>query len=142
MRPAALLVAALLAAALAPFPGSPAAASCAGSVLSIAGPTDPPELQPGDALTVDGRFFVDGCDDTGGQDTFFGCEEEHETVTPMTDVDLVLRQRGREWPLGTADATRDGDLSWEVRVPAGLRPGRASLVADGAQDLRVRILLR
>jgi hypothetical protein len=141
MRPAALLVAALLVAALAPVPGSPAAASCAGPVLGIAGPAEPPELPPGDELTVTGRFFVDGCDDTGGQDAVLGCDEDHqedhEVVTRMTHVDLVLRQRGREWPLGTADATRGGDISWEVRVPDGLRPGRARLVAGSSQVLMV-----
>ena len=139
MRPAALLVAALLAVALGPLPSSPVAASCAGPVLSITGPTNPTALRPGDDITVGGRSFVDGCDDTGGQDGVFGCDREHEVVTRMVDVQLVLRQRGREWPLGTADAAGSGDITWRVRVPDGPRPGRARLVAGTAQALRVAI---
>ena len=60
----------------------------------------------------------------------------------MTAVELVLRQQGREWPLGTADADGDGDISWDVRVPAGLRPGRARLLTEGSEVLVVAIPAR
>lgn len=140
MRPVALLVAALLAVALAPFPGSPAVASCAGPMLLVPGPQRPlPELAAGREVSVTGEFFLDGCDDTGGQDVIFGCEEEREVETPMAGVELLLRQRGREWSLGTADADARGRIGWDVRVPDGLRPGRARLLTEGSQALVVSV---
>jgi hypothetical protein len=141
MRPAVLLVTLLLAAAVAPFPGSPAQASCVGPQLSITGQRARlPEVRPAIAVTVDGRYFVNGCDDTGGQATGFGCAHRtrpQDRVTPMAHVELVLRQHGREWRLGTAEATSDGRISWDVRVPVGVEPGRARLMTPASDTLVV-----
>jgi hypothetical protein len=142
MRPVALLVALLLAAAVAPLPGSPAEASCAGPQLTLTGVTGQaahlPVVRPGAAVTVEGRYFVDGCDDTGGQATGPGCAHQdrpQDRVTPMTHVELVMRQHGREWSLGAADATTHGRISWNVWIPAGIEAGRARLLAATSQTL-------
>ena len=61
-----------------------------------------------------------------------GCQHEsrpQDRVKPMRRVELVLHQHGRSWTLGTADASRQGRIGWDVRLPAGLRPGRARLTA-------------
>ncbi|MGH3424490.1 MAG: hypothetical protein ACRDO8_07170 [Nocardioidaceae bacterium] len=99
-----------------------------------------PTLVRGEVVAVAGRAFVDGCDDTGGGSTFLGCthREAGETETPLHDVALTLRQHGRTWRLGRADAGsategRLGHVLWKVHVPRELRPGRAVLRAKGAR---------
>ncbi len=142
MRPLLPLVLLLLAAAVAPFPGAPASASCVGPQLATAGqraiPSEArpgqraPAVRPASVVSVDGRFFVDGCDDTGGQTSVLGCDRQagpEDQVAPMKDVELVLRQGGREWSLGTADADAHGRITWDVRIPVDLRSGRAILLA-------------
>ena len=62
----------------------------------------------------------------------------------MQDVALELRQDGRSWRLGTADAgtaeeQRLGYVTWTVELPEGVQPGRARLVADTAQPVDVRV---
>jgi hypothetical protein len=138
-----VLLVAGLAATLAPFPQQPASASCAGPTLSVVGADDPPVVLPGAEVTVEGRFFVDGCDDTGGSN-IFGCEEPSEAVNPMHDVELVIKQRGREWVLGSEDAgsasaNQLGEISWTAVIPSGVRPGAARLVASSSETTRIRI---
>ena len=61
----------------------------------------------------------------------------------MSDVTLTLRQHGRTWPLGTADArTRGGDfgaVTWAVEIPTDLRIGWATLVPKYGEPAQVRI---
>ncbi|WP_459643916.1 hypothetical protein [Kineococcus sp. NUM-3379] len=59
----------------------------------------------------------------------------------MREVELVLEQGGRAWPLGTADAEGAEDASrttWPVRLPEDLVPGPALLRA-GSADETIRI---
>jgi hypothetical protein len=129
-----LLVLVLVAMSLAPAGTS--SASCSGPTISV-GDRARPTLAAGDPVTVDGRSFVDGCDDQGG--AVLGCGQvEPEPVVPDKDVVLRLQQSGRSWELGTSDAgTREdnkvGHVAWQVRVPAEVRPGRATLVAGDAR---------
>lgn len=54
----------------------------------------------------------------------------------MRAVELTLRQGGRTWSLGTADAAdrdRNYAISWIVQVPADAQPGPATLVSDRAE---------
>ncbi len=130
-----------------PSGGGTASASCAAPYLiepaAFSGGTRPDVPAPG-RLTVRGTGFRVGCDDTGGGGVL-GCgAEQGEEVTPMEDVRLVLRQRGREWRLGTADAgtAEDGKLgqvTWKVELPGDVRPGPARLVAGEETVLPVRI---
>lgn len=128
------------------LPG-PATAGCIAPQLRLAGeryadgtaPESPPTVLRGGEVTVEGRAFREGCDDTGAVDTF-GCEER-EQVVPLRDVELVLEQSGRSWPLGAADAGPDHDVRWSVVLPDDVRPGPARLVTDAAssEPLRVRV---
>ncbi len=127
---------ALVLVALSLVPVGTSTASCSGPTISV-GELARPVLTRGASVTVDGRSFVDGCNDQGGGDVF-GCREvEPEPVVPLEDVVLRLRQSGRSWDLGTSDAgsakdNRLGHIAWEGRVPADVRPGRATLVAGDA----------
>lgn len=128
-----------------PWPGPPASASCASPYLQVAEDSAaPPVLGRGDRVTVEGRAFVDGCDDTGAA-TAWGCStDEGESEQPMRDVQLRLRQGGRTWQLGSEDAgttddNRLGQISWRVTVPHGVQPGPATLVADSSGPLQVRV---
>lgn len=129
------LVLVLLAVSLAPVGG--ASASCAAPSIDITSSAD--ELLPGDTFTVTGSAFVAGCNDgvgtTGGA---FGCshQDEPEPEIPAEDVRLVLRQGSTRWVLGTEDAgtaetNQLGQITWDVRLPADVRPGKpVVLIAD------------
>lgn len=99
--------------------------------------------QPGLATSVTGNNFVDGCDDTGGNDSF-GCEAEREAVTPITGVQLRMRQDDRTWTLDTSDAspTSDGtygQVDWDFTVPAAAKPGKAFLETDYSEPTEIVI---
>jgi hypothetical protein len=137
-----LLMVVLLGLVLAPFPQGTATASCAGpSLQAVEGMV----LQRSGTASVEGRFFVDGCRDTMSCTGVLGCQKctyDEPPERPQRDVRLELRQRGHTWLLATADAgtaeeQRPGVVTWTFVVPEGVRPGRARLVADGAQAVVV-----
>ena len=145
MRPAFLiLLAVLLGLAVAPYPSSPAAASCAGPTLKN---VQDLVLARGASSTVEGRSFADGCQDSMSCSAVPGCgscEYDDPPPTPLQDVELRLRQRGVTWSLGTADAgtaedKRLGWVTWTFDLPPGVEPGRARLIADHAEPVTVRI---
>lgn len=146
MRPVALLVAALLAGALAPYPAATATArnavDCAGPTLAVAGHGTPPLLRSGSDVRVTGEYFVDGCDDVGGsRDGALGCanDDDREKAVPLADVEMLLRQDGRTWRLGRADATGLGRIAWDVHLPPGLPAGRAVLETATSETLVVHV---
>ena len=155
-RRAWLLYLALLALALTPVRLGSAVASCAAPSLVVEGTRGRPVIDQAMDLTVDGRAFVHGCDDTGAVTVnAFGCEssEQRERTTPMRNVRLLLQQGDERWVLGAEDAgsaadSRLGHISWRVRVPADVEAGPAALVADvpprgeDALDARLRVLVR
>lgn len=137
MRPALLLLLAILAtAALAPYPDAPASASCVGPSL-----IGKPVLHLGEEQTVEGQFFVNGCEDSMGCSTTFGCDdcEYDDPESPMEDVLLELRQQGHRWILQTADAADSGDITWTFTLPPDVRRGHARLVADQNQPVVVMV---
>lgn len=133
----------LVAAAVAPWPAWNASAGCAAPSLEVVGTDDlRPTLTRGATVTVSGRSFVDGCNDTGGSSTFGCTSEEEEPVLPHEDISLTITQGDRRWELGTEDAgTADdnqlGQVTWTVTIPADLEPGRALLQADPSEPLPV-----
>jgi hypothetical protein len=137
-----LLMAGLVGLVLAPFPQSAASASCVGPSLQGA---DALVLDRGGAASVEGRFFVDGCRDTMSCTGAPGCQRckyDEPPEEPQQDISLELRQRGHAWVVGTADAgtaedDRFGEVTWTFDVPRGVEPGRARLVAEGAQPVEV-----
>lgn len=118
-----------------PWSGGPAVASCAAPPIAVAGQdVDRPVLARGSAITVTGERFVDGCDDTGGG----GCEED-QAFPPYEDVVLRLTAGGRSQDLASASADADGDIAWEVVLPADLEPGTAVLETEVSDGLSVLI---
>ena len=143
-RGCSFLMAGLLGLVVAPLPVGPAVASCTGSSLADVGRL---VLRAGDTASVQGRGFVDGCRDTQSCSGVGGCqrcEYDEPPEQPHQDVGLELRQDGRSWLLDTADAGTAEDqqlgwVTWTFEVPAGVDPGRARLVADGAQPVEITV---
>ena len=145
MRPTFLaLLAALLGLAVAPYPQPPAVASCVAPYLLDEGHL---VLERGVPTEVVGQAFVDGCRDTMDCSGVPGCESCEYTdpePVPYDDVALRVRQGGRTWLLGRADADsaedgRAGRVTWPVELPSGVRRGPAKLVAEHAQPVAVWI---
>jgi len=152
MRPriAVPMVALLAASGLGLFAPGTAGASCAGpTIVSItpearpaatpSGQTRPVVLHPGEAITVTGRGFIDGCNDTPGPGCMGGGAV---TQKAAHDVALVLNRSGSGTRLGQANA---GDpatgysIEWQVTLPTDLPPGSAQLTADAAT---ARVIIR
>jgi hypothetical protein len=141
-RPLSVLLLAI-AAVTVPGPRDIAAASCAGPMLQV-GDQAHPVMTRGAPVTVEGKFFTVGCGDSISVTEGIGCSASkvhRDPIVPMQDVTLSIRQGGHAWELGTADAGTSGDrlgrVRWTVVLPPSLRPGRAVLVADESQRLRV-----
>lgn len=138
-----LLVTTLLGGAMAPFPGLSASASCAGPSLTATGPL---VLERGATSTVEGRGFVDGCQDSMSCSTVGcdSCEYDDPPPAPMQNLRLRIVQDGRSWNVAVADAgTAEGDqlgqVVWTFELPAGVQPGRARLLPERAAPVPVRI---
>lgn len=143
MRPApAILLVALTTATFLPFGQEPAAASCAGPYLTD---VDHVVLRHGTTVEIDGAAFADGCQDTGSCSAMPGCSscDYGPDPTPMSGIALTLRQHGRTWPLGTADArgTHDdfGAVTWTVDIPTDVKIGWATLVPEYGQPAKIRV---
>jgi hypothetical protein len=142
VKRARLLLPLLLGLAVLPFPTG-ASASCAPPSLPDA---EGRVLARGTSGTIQGRGFVDGCQDTLACSEVLGCERCEETEPPPTsaeDVALRLVQGQRSWQLAVADASggadREGRVSWTFEVPQDAEPGPARLVADDAEPVRVDV---
>jgi len=140
-RRALVLLLALVLLTVVPVPGPGRAdASCAAPVLDR--PVGKrPALARGEATDVSGSGFRTGCADSVACPAEPGCGAcvENDEEVPQDDVRLQLRQKGRSWDLGVADADESTRVSWRVVVPGGARPGPARLLADGAEPLLVRL---
>jgi hypothetical protein len=139
MRIRFVLLVLLLAAAIAAMqPATPTAADCAAPTLDLAPQAS---LLRGEKVTVTGRHFRDGCNDTGVCTGFLGCQrcDYGPPVEPMRDVELVLRQAGRSWSLGSVDADATYVATWTFELPPNVRPGRARLVPTTGEPARVTI---
>jgi hypothetical protein len=129
---------------LSPAGSHPASASCAAPWLEVKPGT---VLRRGDPLLVEGRGFVDGCQDTMSCGTGLGCDDceyDDPPPEPLQDVTLRLTQHDRSWPLASADAEtaasgRAGQVAWRFELPPGAKPGRARLSAGPGTTLDVRI---
>ena len=139
-----LLVAILGGLVALPAGHDPAVAGCVGPrLVEPAAAGGVPAVPEGRAFTVDGEAFGGtACNDTGsGNGNGLACHRGEEEPDPLlVDVRLLLRQGGRTWELGEADAADGGRISWDVTVPDDVPPGRAVLVAEpGGSDNRFRL---
>lgn len=137
---------ALLAAVIALWPIETASACCVAPYLRVEDAREKrPIVSRGASVTVEGRAFVDGCNDTGGSSGFLGCTpQDDEPVVPHDDVALRITQGDRQWELGSEDAGTAADdqlghVSWTFVVPDDLRPGRARLAADASEPLLILV---
>jgi hypothetical protein len=141
-RSSVLVITIMLALAVAPFPETPASASCAAPTLEG---SQRLVLERGATVTVEGDYFVDGCRDAIGCSEGLGCDHctDEPPPRPMEDVGLQLVQGRRTWNLGVADAGAAGDqlgwVTWTFVVPAGAKPGSARLLPEHGETLKVRI---
>jgi hypothetical protein len=136
--------------ALAALPITTATGQCVGPYLYIEDPhASRPVSIAATTVTVEGRAFVRGCTDgtANGNQRALGCTapEPEPVDVPEKDVTLTLEQGGRSWMLGTEDAgtlaqDRLGHVTWTVRLPTEVEPGRARLIAPDADPLPIRIL--
>jgi hypothetical protein len=118
-----------------------ARASCPGPTMSVgaAGTTPTPTVAPsppglpvraGDGVAVVGTYFLDGCDDVQScQPGCSGCQSVNPS-DPIPGLQLVMVTPSGEQLLGERDADGDqGDVRWDVVVPAGTPPGPAKFQA-------------
>ena len=116
-----------------------AGAGCVGPEVRL----DRHRARAGDTLVVTGRFWFDGCNDTGGGSSCFGSEREEETPTEGIDIDI--RQVGSsKWIrlVEDVDADKDFRIRSEIELP-GLEPGRyVILVRDRGNEGYPRLKLR
>lgn len=134
----------LLGLAAAPFPQQAASASCAAPYLQ----DTPRSAERGESVTIQGRAFVDGCQDSMGCSTgAFGCQSctyDEPPEVPLEDVELWLVQGERRWMVdvsdaGTASDNQLGHVSWTFDVPRHAEPGPARLRTQRAQPERITI---
>lgn len=137
------LVAVLLGIGSLLFPDVSAVASCAAPYLKV---DDESVLRRGTAATLEGRAFVEGCQDTGSCTEQFGCShcDYGPEEKPLTDVPLTLVQGQRRWELAEADAGKASDnhlgwVTWTFTVPDDARPETARLVAPQVRPLRATL---
>ncbi len=83
---------------------------------------------PGDEFEIRGTHFIAGsgaCDDTPS-----GMPSRK---VPNSDVSVEFRQDGRTWELGSVKADGEARIFATLKVPSGVRPGRAVLHASYEQ---------
>lgn len=136
----------MLTAAITPWPTWTASAGCVAPYLRIDDAREElPIVTRGATVTVEGRAFVEGCNDTGGSSGFLGCSaQEDEPVLPHEDILLRITQGDRQWELGredagSADEDQLGHVSWTITIPDGLKRGRARLVADASDSMPILV---
>lgn len=95
------------------------AASCAAPYVE----TSPRQAQPGEAVTVVGEFFLDACYDTG----------QARRAGPLTELPMSFAQEARRTDLGRVDASVEGLLERQIRVPAGAVAGLAEVRVGDAE---------
>lgn len=89
--------------------GEEAATGCPSPSLEV----EPAKAAPGAPFQLRGQGLSSGC----------------EKIRPARDVRIDFRQDGKTWKLATVDAARDLAFEARLRVPAGARPGQATVRA-------------
>jgi len=93
-----------------------------------------PEAAPGESIDIVGRYFIDGCDDTGGTEDSGGlCSSapiaQPNEEQPLADVGFRLVRDGQKIEAITTSASPGGGISASLEVPRNAAPGRYQVVA-------------
>lgn len=118
MRLLVLSIVGMLAVGLASAP--PASADCSGPSMTFI----PRDADRGGKVTVTGKGWGDNCYDTGPPPDGEGVLGE-----PLTDIEIIVVQGAREWPVASVDADDDYGFVSQVVVPQDVAPGDALLLA-------------
>jgi len=117
-------------------------ASCVPPMIAVDGPPDdrtyfdPPTdakvVQPGQTVTVSGRYFVTDCYDSG----------QHGEPPAYRTVRLTLAGGTQKTRLATVHPDHAGAFTVDVEIPDGLAPGLVTLSTDVtvAQDLNLVVV--
>jgi len=146
------------AAGLGLFAPAPAGASCVGPQITVPGApspsttvvplggtdstTVPVRLRAGSTVTVSGRYFANGCDDTGGGPAgpLPGCSAAGPPpAAPAQDVGLDLEVGGRVVRLGTADADQGYAVRWTVTLPPEVGAGSTGSLTTSSGEARLAV---
>lgn len=95
---------------------TPAHAACVPHTLSV----EPARAPAGSKVTISGEGWFIGCNDTG-----------QGTREPADTASLSVTQNGRVYQLGQAQADEQYRFSVDVRLPADLQPGQATINGQG-----------
>ncbi len=108
----------MLPAAVLFLPLGAGSADCAAPYLRIGEGNQAPVLTRDSSVTIEGRAFVDGCDDQPDQPAWGCSASREEEEVPSTDVALIVRQGTRHWDLGSEGAglaadNELGQITWK-----------------------------
>lgn len=114
--------------------GGTSEASCTGPVLTgTANHSEPAPritVSPGQMLRVNGYGYAT-CHDTNQQ----------PPASPFSHLEVLVVQGHRRFPVATLSPRQDGSFQVAIRMPAGLRPGTATVSTSqaGERPLTVHI---
>lgn len=104
---------------------SPASAACAGPTLAVS----PATGRPGSSVTVSGRDWRVGCNDTFTQPV--GGTPSPRPPEPPDSIALFFMQDGRTVELARITAASDYTFTTEVEIPSSATGGDAAVEATG-----------
>jgi hypothetical protein len=111
----------------------PSQLDCAGPVLQVTGAQQPLPVRPGQKVTVRGKYYVTGC-----QDSVSKAEPE-----PIASVRLTLTEPdGHQIVLATAHPAGElGTFSVTTRIPSDVPRGQATIGDGGISSGGVRLVV-
>jgi len=104
----------------------PAEAACMDPVVEIR----PRAAGPGDAVTISGYGWRQGCNDTVDCPDGGPCPTD-ASAPPRTGIRLRFSQGRNNDTLGVADADQNGRFTHQATIPLWAEKGAASVMADG-----------
>ena len=119
-----LLVVAVAVSCCLAWVADPVAAACVPPSIEV----QPVAASPGDQVTVVGRDFFVGCDDTAGPGEPF----PETPGPPDTNIEIVIVQNGAQQSLRVIAANESFQFSESVTIPKSAPSGGATIRAIGA----------
>ena len=113
---------------------APAAAACVPPTIDV----QPVTVPPGGTVTVTGRDFFVGCDDTAAP----GEPLPERPGPPDTNIELVFEQNGSQQTLRVVAADESFQFTSEVAVPTSSSSGHAvirAIAANGSPEASITI---